>query len=256
MTINEPTSRRCRITWVDETDSTQEELRRHIEDHDNLSVVAAEHQTAGRGQRGNDWHSQAGMNLTFSMLLRFGGGYSSTLKASDQFGITRAMTLGVSRYLEEEGVGCRIKWPNDIYVRNRKICGMLIENVIEDGMVVRSIVGIGLNLNQRVFPLRLPNPTSLSLLTGKEYRTHDELEKLCSFLADIWEEALYLPEPGNRLLYTERLYRLGEFHDYVRPDGSTFEAMIVGTTRDGLLQTRNRKGELEEFAFKEISYVI
>ena len=257
MTISEPMERRVRIRWTDETDSTQDELRRHIEASDNLSVVAALNQTSGRGQRGNTWHSAKGLNLTFSMLLRFGNGYSAPLKASGQFGITRAMTLGVSRYLESEGIESRIKWPNDIYIRNRKVCGMLIENIIEDGMVASSIVGIGLNVNQREFPPGIPNPTSMSLRTGKEYSLGEELVKLCGFLAGSYHEGLFLPLPEALHSYTGRLYRMGGFHEYVRcSDGCLFEAEIEGVTQEGLLRLRNRKGELNKFAFKEINYII
>ena len=120
------------IRWLEETDSTQNELARHISEYDNLSVVAARFQTAGRGQRGNTWVAAKGENLTFSMLLKFGQEGIPNLDSGDQFIITRAATLGVLTYLDGKGIPCKIKWPNDIYYRNRKICGMLIENVLDE----------------------------------------------------------------------------------------------------------------------------
>ena len=130
------------IRWVEETDSTQDEVRRHILEYDNLSVTAAEFQTAGRGQRGNTWLARKGENLTFSMLIKFGGDDFPPLKAADQFLITKAATIGVAGYLEGKGINCSIKWPNDIYFRDKKICGMLIENVLEGEYLAYSIVDI------------------------------------------------------------------------------------------------------------------
>lgn len=248
-------TQRMPILWLDETDSTQNELARHISDYDNLSVVAARLQTAGRGQRGNKWLASKGKNLTFSMLLKFGQGPLPILRASDQFKITKAATLGVLSYLDSAGIECMIKWPNDIYHRNKKICGMLIENVLDGNNVSYSIAGIGLNVNQREFPINLINPTSMSLASGKEYDVEREMEKLHVCLRDSIVSNLNADDDSSS--YEGRLYRKGEFHEYVRcSDGTFFEAMITGVDKSGLLEVRNRKGEREKFAFKEISYII
>ncbi|MBP5486577.1 MAG: biotin--[acetyl-CoA-carboxylase] ligase [Bacteroidales bacterium] len=243
------------IRWLEETDSTQNELARHISDYDNLSVVAARYQTAGRGQRGNSWVAAKGENLTFSMLLKFGQGRIPYLDSGDQFKITRAATLGVLSYLHEKGIPCKIKWPNDIYYRNRKICGMLIENVLDGRSLKHSIIGIGLNLNQKAFPAELVNPVSMSLLTGIDYDPEKEMEILYSNLTTAF--SLYLAPGSDSSIYEENLYRMGEFHEYVRcSDGTTFEARIIGVNKLGQLQVQNKKGERETFAFKEISYII
>ena len=243
------------ILWLDETDSTQNELARHISEYDNLSVVAARLQTAGRGQRGNKWLATKGENLTFSMLLKFGQGALPSLETASQFRITQAATLGVLSYLDFSGIECMIKWPNDIYCRNKKICGMLIENVLEGRYLSHSIVGIGLNVNQRDFPVEIINPTSMSLASGKEYDLEAEMERLHSCLCDSFTK--YLGPEADLKAYEEKLFRKGEFHEYVRcSDGSSFEAMITGVDKSGLLDVRNRKGEPEKFAFKEISYII
>lgn len=126
-TNSEPMKEEVDILWLDEVDSTNNEALRHISELDNLSVIAAVHQTSGRGQRGNSWLTHAGKNMTFSMVVKFGDGALPPLEASRQFVLTRCVTLGVSDYLESEGIDCSVKWPNDIYVRNKKICGMLIE---------------------------------------------------------------------------------------------------------------------------------
>ena len=246
------------IIWVDETDSTQEEVRRHIPDYVNLSVTAAEYQTAGRGQRGNTWLSCKGMNLTFSMLLRFGEDGFPPLKASDQFLITRAATLGVTDYLESKRVVSKIKWPNDIYVGKRKICGMLIENILDEGCISCSIVGIGLNVNQIEFPGELANPTSLCMVSGVEYDPRQELPILAGYLVNRFDSILGQPDddPG-KTEYENRLFRKGVFHEYVLcSDGTVFEGRILGVNKDGKLLLEKRKGEHNEFAFKEISYII
>ena len=244
-----------KIQWLEETDSTQNAFLGHFSEYDNMSVVAAGFQTAGRGQRGNTWLAGKGENLTFSMLLKFGDGDLPSLKAADQFGITRAATLGVATYLKSKDIDCSIKWPNDIYVRNKKICGMLIENVLSGNYLKASVVGIGLNVNQKEFPPQLVNPTSMSVLTGKHYSLTRELEYLCEILSRFFTQDM--GGPGQVAAYEDMLYQKGTFHNYVRcSDVSAIKCRIVGTTAGGKLIAENEKGELEEFAFKEISYII
>ena len=163
-----------RIKWLEEVDSTNNELLRHVGDYANLSVVAAVSQTAGRGQRGNRWESAPGDNLTFSFILKPAG-----LPAREVMAVTCLATLAVRDALREEGVPAVIKWPNDIYVGNRKICGMLVENGLEGPDIAWSVVGIGINLNQTEFPGEVLNPTSLKRLTGRSYELVPFLEKVC-----------------------------------------------------------------------------
>lgn len=163
----------CGIIWLDVTDSTNDEARRHLSDFDNLSVVAAWAQTAGRGQGDHTWTSAPGENLTFSLVLK--APPLPLVAAPDLLLVTQLITRSLREYLLQKGVQARIKWPNDIYVGDRKICGILIENVLESGFLRDSIVGIGLNLNQVRFPADLPNPVSLRQLTGASYDLKEEL---------------------------------------------------------------------------------
>ena len=172
----EPSDACAHILWLETADSTNSELRRRIAGLDNLSIVATREQTAGRGQGTHTWFSTPGKNLTFSILYRFRGEFA--LAASDAILITQVTTLALRDYLLVHGVRARIKWPNDIWVEDRKICGILIENTLEGGMVRESIVGIGLNLNETDWPPELPNPVSLRELTGREYATEAELTAL------------------------------------------------------------------------------
>ncbi len=185
-----------RILWHKCLDSTNSEVRRRISQLDNLSVTAAWSQSAGRGQADHKWHSAPGENLTFTLLLKFTP--DSPLKARDALLLTETITYALREFLASEGVTARIKWPNDIYVGELKICGILIENILEGDDVAASIIGVGLNLNQTVFPPDIPNPTSLALLTGRSYSPEAALEKLCRYI-ETSVELLRTPEGRSRL---------------------------------------------------------
>ena len=177
------------IIWVESSKSTNSELRRRIDSLDNLSVIAAAEQTAGRGQGDHSWFSSPRTNLTFSMLLRFGPDFPVTLGASEAVTVTHIAALAVRDYLLTKGIDSRIKWPNDIWVGDRKICGMLIENSSCGGRLVCSIAGIGLNVNENSWPPELPNPVSMKELLGKSYILADELAELVGRLRARYSQA-------------------------------------------------------------------
>lgn len=199
------------IQWLEVTDSTNLDIRRRLPELDNLSVIAARFQTAGRGQGSHTWLSPAGENLTFSVLLRFGGNSLKPLAASEAVRITQVATVSMLAFLKSEGVRARIKWPNDVWVGDRKICGMLIENILEGTELSESIVGIGLNLNQLAFDPALPNPVSLRQLTGREY---DPSEGLFRLYKEIRRHAEKLNSDDGRLelekVFCENLFHLDE----------------------------------------------
>ena len=171
----EPSGRYSLIQWHKVLDSTNNEAKRRFGSLDNMSVIAALYQTAGRGRGSHSWVSAAGENLTFSLVLKFREGL---LPSGEAVRITHLATVSVCDLLLEEGIEPRIKWPNDIWVDDRKISGMLIENSFTGASVTGSIIGIGLNLNQERFDPRLPNPTSLTLLTGRSYNPVATLDRL------------------------------------------------------------------------------
>ncbi|MBO6169554.1 MAG: biotin--[acetyl-CoA-carboxylase] ligase [Bacteroidales bacterium] len=168
-----PSQSSYKIFWLETAESTNRTLREHIDQYDNLSVIAAREQTAGRGQGTHTWFTTPGLNLTFSLLYK-----PDDLATSDILLITCATTLGIRDYLLSKGVTARIKWPNDIWVGDQKICGILIENILDGKRVSHSIIGIGLNINEENWPEDLPNPVSLKQLTGKRYDLEPELEQL------------------------------------------------------------------------------
>ena len=241
-----------RIKWFEELDSTSNELLRHIGDYDNLSVVAAVNQTAGRGQRGNRWISAPGDNLTFSMLLR-----PEALPAREVMALTCFATLAVRDALQEEGVPAVIKWPNDIYVGKRKICGMLVENGLEGTDIAWSVIGIGINLNQTVFPGGIVNPISLKRLTGRTYNPAAFLENLCRGLESRLP-ALASRESRNGLrdAYEKDLFQKNieaRYRDLAT--GEEFMGTILGITPEGLLRIE-AEGRERTFGFKEVGYIL
>ena len=186
--------------WLEETDSTNRALRRHIGDYDSLSFLAAYGQTAGRGQGDHTWFSTPGKNLTFSYLLRYSEFPGHPLATDDALLITCVTTLGIRDYLLTHGVKADIKWPNDIWVDGKKICGILIENILEDGAIRESIIGVGLNLNETGWPPELPNPVSLSELTGRKY---DPAFELVALSKEICRRCAMLAQPDGSVSLQE-----------------------------------------------------
>lgn len=175
------------IIWLERVDSTNDEARRHISEIDNLSVVSALEQTKGRGQRGNRWSSQPGENLTFSLVVK-----DFRIKANEQSAISQTTALSLVDLLSRHEIKARIKWPNDIYAGDEKICGILIENSLKGSEIDWSIIGIGLNVNQTTFPEDLPNPTSMKLCTGNSnpYNTREILEEFMGIFTGYYREYL------------------------------------------------------------------
>ena len=151
------------VIWLEEVNSTNSHAaimaRKQVPEG---VVIAARYQTEGKGQRGNSWESEEGKNLTFSVLL-----YPTFLPVRDQFLLSKLTTLAICDTLSPYIQGVSVKWPNDIYVDDCKIAGILIENSFSSHLLDTSIIGIGLNVNQKIFADDIPNPTSLAILTER-----------------------------------------------------------------------------------------
>lgn len=242
---------KMKIFWYDTLDSTNSEASRRIEKFDNLSVIAAMCQTAGRGQRGNKWLTQSGENLTFSIILKFQEG---DIPASRQMDITALTTVVLREFLRARGIHAVIKWPNDIYAGDRKLCGILIENSLTGEWISSSVIGIGLNVNQTAFDPSIVNPTSIRRLTGESYNVRDLLEQFCEAFSS------RLPELGSDSLWEEYatgLYRQGEEHEFTDcATAETIRGTIKGVRRDGRLIFTLTGGESRYYSFKEINYII
>lgn len=211
------------------------------------TLVITDRQTAGRGQRGNTWESHTGMNLTFSVILK-----PTFLAIQDQFLLSMITSLSIRDYL---AAMCSdpvfIKWPNDILVKQFKICGTLIENQLIGQQFSYAVIGIGLNVNQQLF--NAPMATSLSLTVGKDFDLQDVLEGLLSHL-----ESRYLQLRQGRAQqlkedYLKHLYRVNEHHTFQSGDVQ-FTGKILGIDEQGRLRVLIRDQE-KDFGIKEISFV-
>lgn len=254
-------TKRTDIIWIERVDSTNEEAKRHISDIDNLAVLSAFEQTAGRGQRGNTWSSKAGENLMFSIVVKFGQDGIEPLQAYDQSVISQIAALSVVDLLAINDIEAKIKWPNDIYVGTEKICGILIENSLSGNDLSHSIIGIGINVNQTEFDPSLPNPTSMKKISGEEYDTYSLLEQFTAIFKDYLDRYCHIKGGYGRLrkLYLAQMWRKDELSSFVdntlvQPAG--FKGTIRGLSDVGHLLVENEEGELKEFAFKEISYIL
>ena len=238
------------IKEVDSTNNFLKQLASNSKPVIEGTVIMAENQTAGRGQQQNGWHAEAGKNLTFSLLLK-----PSFLPVTQQFDLVRAVSLGVFDALHPLlGDSLKIKWPNDIYYGNRKLGGMLIENMIQGGQIKNAIVGIGLNINQEKFPDNLPNATSVKQILQQDYDLKTLLSDICRHI-----EAYYLNLKAGKILfvretYLTRLYWLNEQKEYKSKDGQ-FAGTIKSVKDNGILVVENNKHEELEFSLKEIEFV-
>ncbi|GAB6395008.1 MAG: biotin--[acetyl-CoA-carboxylase] ligase [Bacteroidales bacterium] len=239
------------VIRLKETGSTNLYLREYMATNRLLegSVVIADAQTAGRGQTGNSWESEPGANLTFSIVL-----YPCFLPANRQFALTQITSLAVKETLDACTSGIRIKWPNDLYWKDKKAGGILIENDLSGGRLSSSVVGIGLNLNQTLFPANLPNPVSLKQITGKSFDREQLFSKLLANFHKYYR-ALRQDKDGDiRQAYMNALYRNDGFYPY-RDAKGLFDACIQGVDELGYLRLRLRNGEVCRYAFKEVCFL-
>ena len=238
-----------------EVGSTNTYCKEHSEELEAPTLVRAVAQTAGRGQRGNYWESSPGENLTFSIVWNPEG-----VAPIEQFSISEATSLGVVAYLKGRGIEAKVKWPNDIYVGDRKICGILIEHSVAGTMLQRSVIGAGINVNQKAFVSDAPNPVSMSQLTGKGYGIEEEMAAVASEIERYLRQAS--TGEGRHRLHEEFLASLwrgdGEFYPFrERESGLTFRGRIEGVEPVGFLHVKEEtSGETRKYAFKEVEFIL
>lgn len=231
------------------------------EDMADETVVYTLRQTAGRGQMGNSWESEPGKNISFSMLL-----CPEFLPIREQFIISQLCSLAIVEALEElayegekpEEVDFSIKWPNDIYAGDRKLCGILIENRLMDSTLKHCVLGVGINVNQEKWIGNAPNPVSLKMLGIETNPVHvlkivaGHIHALYEALRDNKEMAAVIRER-----YMQRLYRKEGYFAYYDPAGDEhFDARIVGVDAQGPLLLRLASGEVRKYWFKEVRFVL
>ncbi len=236
-------------------DSTNNEARRRLDNNDELpeiSVIIADEQTSGRGQRGNSWEAEAGKNLLFSIVC-----HPDFLKASEQFVLSQAMALAVALTVNEVVVTdeCRVKWPNDIYIGNKKVSGTLIECDLRGSNIETCIIGTGININQEVFHSDAPNPVSMAQIAGKEFDREAILSQILGRFITIYDVIRQGDADAVRRLYKVWLYRKSGFYKYADANGE-FLAEIADVEKTGHLVLRLENGELRRYEFKDVKIVI
>jgi BirA family biotin operon repressor/biotin-[acetyl-CoA-carboxylase] ligase len=214
------------------------------------TIVYTDFQTAGKGQAGNRWESEKGKNLLISIIL-----YPESVLPEDQFILSMTISLGICDFLDRYIPGSTIKWPNDIYFKNDKIAGILIENTIMAEQIESSIAGIGLNINQEYFPGTIPNPVSIRMITSENYDTELCLKQLLVAIHERYKQLLYGDRASIRTEYISRLYRFMEWHSYKKAE-NVFTGRICDVLPSGMLRIEEKNGSHPEFSFKEVEYII
>lgn len=213
------------------------------------TVVSAQFQESGKGQAGSKWESAYGQNMLVSILF-----YPSFLPAGNLFSLNMAFSLGLAGFAKELlGEHVRIKWPNDLYYLDKKLGGMLIENVVSAQTVSQTILGAGINLNQDSFSQHLPNPISFKQILKKQLDLDAAFSSLFRHV-----EARYLQlrrgeENAIREEYHRAMFRFGEWARY-ESAGWVFEGKIRGVSQEGKLMIEHRNGFVESFEMKEVRF--
>lgn len=241
------------LQWValQETDSTNNEVHRLVAEKEVL-LVTAEYQSCGRGQKGNTWESQAEKNLLFSVLI-----HPNYVAANEQFILSQALSLAIQQTLEQL-LGSKevcIKWPNDIYWKDRKICGILIENALRGRVIESATLGVGLNVNQLVFHSDAPNPVSMAQIAQRSFSRQQVLQQvLLRFYQYLHQLKAGLKEEIVRS-YFQHLYRNDGYYPY-RDETGVFQARIVDVEPMGHLVLSDNRQRRRRYAFKEVEYII
>lgn len=264
---------------LNETESTNTFLRSFKTDEEHrMTLVTATNQTSGRGQRGNSWESEPGKNVVFSLLV-----HPRFVNPMQVFCLSEAIALAVCQtigeYLvvnaeegeqsknegeqsknererskeEEEQSKVAVKWPNDIYVGEKKICGILIENTLRGSKIEDCIIGVGLNVNQRAFLSDAPNPVSIYNLTGKETDINEVLQSVIKHFASLYQMLENGQQEEVHEQYMKQLFRRTGIHKF-RDKYGDFCASIAEVESSGHIVLLDTDGNRRRYAFKEVSY--
>ncbi len=237
------------IIRLDEVDSTQKTARAWLQEGRirEETIVTARFQRTGKGRGNNSWESEKGKNLLLTWVL-----FPSYLKPERQFSLSAAVALALADLVSEHTEEVSVKWPNDIYVKNKKIAGILLENDIQGDRIVSALAGIGLNVNQTVFPASLPNPVSLKKITGRTYEPDRLLDRLIYFL----EKRVKALQAGQESLllgeYEKRLYRYNRESIFITKEGE-IRARITGIDPYGRVVLTDDQGRARAYGMGEVT---
>jgi len=239
------------IKHVQEVDSTNNYLKKLIRNQvlEEGTVILADYQKSGKGQGQNSWHSGKGLNLTFSLLLHPG------IYADQFFYLTEIVSLAITDFLFSCEINASIKWPNDIYVNDLKIAGILIENSITENEVVICIAGIGINVNEMHFPSDLLNPTSMRIQKDKSFNTEVLMDLLLDTIQNRYNQLLSEDLKSLHNEYNRRIYKRGISAEYKDKRG-LFKAELkeIRSTGEMVLKKEDHTGKA--YLFGEIEMII
>ena len=213
------------------------------------TIVYTNYQSAGKGYSGNTWEGEDGKNLLISIIL-----YPSFIKPEDHFLISMVISLGVCDFLMRFIPECSIKWPNDIWVNNDKIAGLLLESSLTGNQIEFTVAGIGLNINQQRFLSNAPNPVSLNQLTGVNYDLPSSLEILASDLDKRYKQLIGGNYGQIKKEYISKLYRLNRWHEF-RDKNGLYRGRVLTVGDYGRLIIERQNGEISEYSFKETEFI-
>ncbi len=239
--------------YISECTSTNlhiKELRKSTTIADKTAILS-DFQTMGKGQGKNRWHSAPGKNMLCSFYKEI------NLKAEDHFLLNMLVSLSIVESLAELDLDARVKWPNDIYIGDKKTAGILIENSLMQSSIINTIIGIGLNVNQKKFPDWIPNPVSISQISNKQFEVKQVAQSIGGTLIRNIEhlESLEINKQDVLHKYLGVLYRINQWHIFQK-DGHNFNGMIHGVLPDGRLIVETGGGKIHHFSFGEVGYVI
>ncbi|MGV6861659.1 MAG: biotin--[acetyl-CoA-carboxylase] ligase [Putridiphycobacter sp.] len=234
--------------FLDEIDSTNSFLYA-LSKSSNLAegtVVVTDKQLGGKGQRGNKWESEPGQNLTFSVLLK------PKLSANKSFYLTIVSALSIQKVLKDLQLDAQIKWPNDILVKQQKICGILVENNIQGQLINQSIVGVGLNVNQIQFTNNI-KATSI-WLKGVEVNKEDLLKQAIQYFDFYYDHLLNSNFALLLKLYYQHMFWFQKEGQFFSQDLGNFNAVVVGVDDHGKLKLKTDRG-IKKFDLKEVKFL-
>jgi BirA family biotin operon repressor/biotin-[acetyl-CoA-carboxylase] ligase len=239
------------VKYLPSCQSTNDEASALIAQQDPAEglIVVTDNQTAGRGQRGNVWEAKPAQNLTFSLILK-----PSFLIPTEQFWLNMAISLGIYDALQPLiGAPLRIKWPNDIYVENKKLGGILIENSLQGQSIAWSVFGVGLNINQTEFSYSTATSLQQQAPLPDNYDLPGVLSSLCEKIEQRYIQLRSGQRDNLKINYLQTLYRYQEEHSFEN-EGRLFRGTIVGVDAVGRLAIA--EGELVKyFGFKEVAFI-
>lgn len=214
------------------------------------SVIIAGYQSRGKGADTNGWESEKGKNLTFSII------FYPQFTAEQQFIMNKAISLGIYNFLKAElpTAEVSIKWPNDLYIGGKKVCGILIQNSILGNRFDYVVAGIGLNVNQTLFVSDAPNPVSMKLFSGQDYDLNLLLDRLLKHIFEMYSYVNFSTKARIEKMYEDALYRFGTWHQYL-VKGTQVTARITGTSPYGQLLLENTSGKVIICDLKEVKFL-